>query len=398
MMLYQFWGGNSWGNIIWFILIIFLMLFYPRIMISQAVWRLEQSAIFIERLTINAKRIVIRKVSKKPTKELKEAIGNFLEFFVIQPVSLDPFGIVKKIEHVLNLQEKKFKYFAKRIAPKLDPEQRSNLIMGLSGAISLNQVSKVVRHYVELVRKTKNLQLAIVVQMQLPLIERISKALYKGTEALTNGWPIGDSVGPLVGAHLIGDSKVKEVEEDTLVARKKIKGKTVFIVKAKGPGGRLGKLGKTVERLVKKYKISKIITIDAATKLEGETTGSVAEGIGVAIGGIGVDRSYIEDISTKKEIPLDSYVIKMGQEEAIQPMKKEILMAVPKVIKRVEENIKETKGNIIVVGVGNTVGVGNNKKDAEKAEKLVNDVLKILKRRKEVFKERKGVIDWLTGW
>jgi hypothetical protein len=365
-------------------------------MIYQMLWRLEQSAIMIENLTNKAKKIIIRKITKKPSKELKETINNFLDFFVIEPVSLDPFGIIKKIEHVVNLQEKRFKDFAKSVGPHLNTEEQANFIMGLSGAISLNQVAKLIRHFVELIRKTKNLQLGLVLQMQLPLIERISKALLKGTEALVNGWPIGDAAGCLVGANLIGDTKAKEVEEDTIVAKKKIKGKTVFIVKAKGPGGRLGKLGKVVEDLVKKEKISKIITVDAAAKLEGEKTGSIAEGIGVAIGGIGVDRAYIENIATKRNIPLDSYVIKMSQEEAIQPMKKEILLAVPKVVKMIEENIKNSKGKIIVVGVGNTAGVGNNAKDAQKAEKLILHVLKIMEKRKEEEKESKW--SWFTGW
>lgn len=397
MILYQF-GGDMWGNIVWFILFMVMIFFYPRLMIYQMLWKLEQSAVMIERLTSDAKKIVIKKISKKPSKELKEAVSNFLEFFMIEPVSLDPFGIMKKIEHVVNLQEKRFKYFAKDVAPKLDPEEQANLIMGLSGAISLNQIAKIVRHFVETIRKTKNLQLGMILQMQLPMIERISKALLSGTEALSNGWPIGDSTGALIGAHLIGNSKAKEVEEETLLARKRIKGRTVFIVKAKGPGGRLGKLGKVVENLVRRNNISKIITVDAAAKLEGEKTGSIAEGIGVAIGGIGVDRVYIENISTKKEIPLDSYVIKMSQEEAIQPIEKEVLFAVPKVVKMVEENIKNSRGKIIVVGVGNTTGVGNDGKDAQKSEKLINDVLKIMKKRKKEEKEKKSGWSWFTGW
>jgi hypothetical protein len=397
MILYQF-GGDIWGNIVWFILFMVMIFFYPRLMVYQVLWKLEQSAAMIENFTVDAKKIVIKKISKKPSKELREAVGNFLDFFVIEPLSLDPFGIVKKIEHVVNLQEKRFKYFAKNVAPKLGSEEQANFIMGLSGAISLNQVAKQVRHFVEMTRKNKSYQMGLILQMQLPQIERISKALLKGTEALTNGWPIGDAAGSLAGAYLIGNSRAREVEEDTLVARKKIKGRTVFVVKAKGPGGRLGKLGKVVEDLIKRQSISKIITIDAAAKLEGEKTGSIAEGIGVAIGGVGVDRVYIENISTKKEIPLDSYVIKMSQEEAIQPMQKEILLAIPKVVKIVEDNIKNSRGKIIVVGVGNTAGVGNNETDARKAEKLIDDVLKIVKKSNKKEEKNKSRWSWSTGW
>ncbi len=377
--------GDSFTNMIWFLLFILLAFLYPRIMIAQMLFKLEQTAQMLESFTLKAKNIVVKKITKRPKKDLMSAINNFLEFFMIEPVSLDPFGIIKKIEHIFNLYEKRFKYFVSRIAPRLNSEERANLAMGLSGAISLNQIAKIVRHYVELIRKTKNLQLALLLQMQLPMVERISKALLKGTEALTNGWPIGDSVGAFVSAHLIGNRKVKEIETDTIVAKRKIEGRDVYIIKAKGPGGRLGKLGKAVEKIVKREKIAKIITIDAALKLEGEKSGSIAEGVGVAIGGIGVDRAYIEELAVKKNIPLDSVIIKMSQEEAIQPITKEILLSIPRVIELVEKNIMETreKGKIIVVGVGNTVGVGNGKKEAEEAEKLARKIIAKEKMEKE---------------
>jgi len=351
----------------------------------------------LDDFTLKAKRTIYRKIAKKPSPKIKNAINNFLEFFIIEPVSLDPYGIIKKFEHLTILSEKKFKYFVKHIAPHLDSESRANLAMGISGAITLNQLTKTIRHYMELIRKTRNLQLAMLFQMNIPLIERIAKALSKGTDALTNGWPIGDSVGALVGAHLIGKARTKEIEEETLVATRRIKGRTVLIVKAKGPGGRLGRIGRAVEKIVKKGKIAKIITIDAAAKLEGEKTGSVAEGVGVAIGGIGVDRAYIENLATERNIPLDSIIIKMSQEEAIMPMRAEILQAVKRVVQLVEENIATTKekGKIIVVGVGNTCGVGNDSLSAQKAEEQIRKIIRIM-RAKEKEEEKKPF--WLSIW
>jgi hypothetical protein len=373
-----------------------MIFFYPRLMISQMLWKLERSAEMLEELTRRGKRIVTRRISKKPSRELRESINNFLEFFIVTPVSLDPYGIVKKFEHLINLQEKRFKYFVSRIAPNLDSETRANVMMGLSAAISQNQIAKIVRHYVEIIRKTRNLQLAMILQMQVPLIERLAKALFRGTEALTNGWPIGDCIGSLVAADLIEKEKTKEIEKDTLLVRKKIKGRDVYIIKAKGPGSRLGKIGKAVEKIVKKEKIAKIITIDAAAKLEGEKTGKIAEGVGVAIGGIGVDRAFIENVAVQKDIPLDSIVIKMSQEEAIMPMKEDVLKSVQKVVNLVKENVSKTKGKgkIIVVGVGNSCGIGNNKKAAEESKKLIKKIARITKKRKEEMKKERKLIDW----
>jgi hypothetical protein len=393
-------GGDWLSNILWFLVLMVFFYFYPKLLLYQAVTQLERKALMIENLTNRGKNIVIRKISKKSKKlrrEIREAVNNFLEFFIIQPVSLDPYGIIRKIEHMFNLSEKRFKIFVKEIAPKFDEEEQANIIMGLSGAISLNQISKLVRHFVELIKKTKNIQLALLLQMQLPMIERISKALLKGTEALTNGWPVGDSIGSLVAAHLIGNSKTKEIEQDTLMCKKKIAGRNVIIIKAKGPGGRLGKFGRAVEKLVKRNKVAKIITIDAAAKLEGEKTGAVAEGVGVAIGGLGVDKSYIEEVATKKNIPLDSIVIKMLQEEAIMPMKLEVLKSVKKVLRSVENSIKRTtkKGMIIIVGVGNSSGIGNDKKAAIKAEEEIKKINEMLKKRgdfEEMEKEKGGFL------
>ncbi|MEM5853256.1 MAG: DUF1512 family protein [Candidatus Aenigmatarchaeota archaeon] len=384
-------GGDIWTNLLWLLILLIFFNFYPKIMVSQLLWRLEKSVSMLENLTSQAKKIVLKKISKKPERNLRERVDNFLEFFAIEPVNLDPYGIVKKLEHISNLSEEKFKMFVKNIASKFDKEAQANLVMGLNATILLHQLTKLVRHYVELVRKTKNLQLGMLLEMQMPVIEKMSKALLNGVEALTNGWPIGDSIGPMVAARLIGSGKVKEIGGDVVIAERKIKGKRVWIIKAKGPGGRLGKLGRVVEKLVKEKKIKKIITIDAALKLEGEKTGKVAEGVGVAIGGIGVDRAFIEEIATKKKIPLDSIVIKMSQEEAIQPLTEEILKSIPVVMEVVERNVENSKGRILVVGVGNTCGVGNDEKAAREAEILAKKNLKILKKKKE---EEKKSWDW----
>lgn len=366
------------------------MFFYPRLVLAQMIWKLEQSAEMLEMMTLTATKVFMKGLKKKPDKKIKESIKKFLEFFVISPVSLDPYGIIKKFEVLVDQEKRRFIYFINQIAPDLDSEKQASLVMGLSATISLNQISKIIRHYVELIRKTKNIQLAMILQMNVPLIERIAKALFRGAEALTNGWPIGDSIGAYVAANMIGDAKVKEIEEDTIAANRKIKDRECIIIKAKGPGGRTGKPGKAIDKIAKKNKIAKIITVDAAAKLEGEKTGSIAEGVGVAIGGIGVEKNYIEEVAVKRNIPLDSIVIKMSQEEAIQPMKKEILNATQDVLATVERSVERTekKGKIIIVGVGNTSGIGNDKKSAEEAEKTVKKVLIKIKRRKEKMKRK----------
>ena len=60
------------------------------------------------------------------------------------------------------------------------------------------------------------------------------------------------------------------------------KGRKLYLLKAEGPAGTVGRPGEAISRLVGDMgiKIDTVIMIDAALKLEGEKTGDVAEGIG----------------------------------------------------------------------------------------------------------------------
>ena len=368
-------GGDWVSWLVWIIFFMVFFMFYPRLMVSQIMWKLESSARRFEEMSANSRKFLTSEISKKPSKETRESIDRFYEFYVIEPVSLDPYGIVKKLDYIIKNEKDRFKYFADQIAPHMDEERRANIQMGFAAGIELHMVAKIVRHYVELIKKTKSYQIAMIIQMQLPLIERVAKALHAGTKALAKGEPIGDGIGPWMVVKLSGDERAVEIKDDEMMmAEKKIDGRRVFLMKAKGPGGRVGSPGKSVEKVIKKHKIARMITIDAAAKLEGEVTGSVAEGVGIAMGGPGVERSYIEDAAVRHNIPMDSIIVKMSPEEAITPMRKKMLKALPKVEDSVKRSISRTKKNdrIIIIGVGNTNGVGNSRKDAEKTSDWVD--------------------------
>lgn len=391
-VLFQMLPGNDWVSwLVWFLFMIIFFFFYPRIMVSQIMWKLEKTARDLEDMSDKSRSFIIGVISKNPDKALKDSVNRFFEFFSIQPAGLDPYGYVPKLDHILNIQRDRFRYFVSQVAPHASSEEKANIEMGFAGGITVHGIAKVVRHYVEMVRETKNIQIAMVLQMQLPMIEKIAKAMFKGTKSLAKGEVIGDGLGPLVAADLIGKAKTTAVADEIVMARIKMDGRNVFVLKALGPGGRIGSPGKGVEGVIKKNKIARVITIDAAAKLQGEKTGSLAEGVGVAMGGPGVERTYIEDIVTKKSIPLDSIVVKMSQEEAITPMRKAIKDAMPEVKESIKRSIDRTKkgDNIIIVGVGNTSGVGNDEKSAREAEKWVDQNEKRLKE-EERRRRKKG--------
>jgi hypothetical protein len=374
MFLAQLGGGEWWSWIIWIVFMMVFFMFYPRMMVSQVMWKLEKVARELEGLSDNSKKFITKEISKKPGKVLKESIDRFFEFFIITPISLDPFGIVKKLDHVIQNERQRFRYFVKQVAPKMTEERRASMEMGLAGGITLHQIAKIVRHYVELIKKEKSYQIALIIQMQLPMVERMAKAMAKGTVALAKGKPIGDGLGPYVISKLAGNKKQREIADGISMATTSLEGRRAILLKARGPGGRIGRPGIAVEGILKKNRVARIITIDAAAKLEGEKTGSIAEGVGVAMGGPGVERTYIENIVVKKGIPLDSIIVKMSPEEAIMPMRKPIKDAYPRVLESIKRSLARTrKGErVLIVGVGNSSGVGNSQKDLKELEDWVN--------------------------
>ncbi|MDE1764497.1 MAG: DUF1512 family protein, partial [Thaumarchaeota archaeon] len=134
----------------------------------------------------------------------------------------------------------------------------------------------------------------------------------------------------------------------------------LLLMKAEGPSGTVGRPGEATEKIISKIKPDIIIMVDAALKLEGETTGSVSQGFGAAIGGIGTEKFQIEEVATKHEIPIYAVVIKQSIKEAITLMKKEIADASEKATSQIYDMIKEntkTGQAVLIIGVGNTIGV-----------------------------------------
>jgi hypothetical protein len=289
---------------------------------------------------------------------------------------------MKKLDHMVKNYDYRFKYFVNQIMPNEPEDKKRNIRDALSGAITTHQIAKIVRHYVDLIKKYKMFQMAMIIQMQIPLITRMAKASMKATKAFVNGMPIGDGIGPLVAASLIKDGVKKFEEEEFAVAKTKIDGKEVWVSKALGPGASTGYPGKFMTKFMKRQKIGRIITIDAGLKLEGEKTGTVAEGVGVAMGGIGVDRYEIENIATKRKIPLDAVVIKVSDEEALMPMKGDIFKSIDASVVSIKESLKRSRKNekILIMGVGNTCGIGND-------SKTVKEVMKKVKKQDRMEKE-----------
>lgn len=363
-----------------------LLMFFSKYYMYRMIFEMEKVAATLEHYVTETVQLIAKTSKEKGGCETdpKDTIENTLEFFIIPPVDLDPYGIIKKIEHLLDKSEDRFEEITARIAPKSDEVWRAHIISLLKGGVGMNMIAKIVRHYVEFVKKTGNLQIAMLFQMNMPLIKKVAKAQMKGVQAIADGKPLGDGIGPLVAAHIM-DGNVYELAKNVVCSEIMVDTRKVFVIKAKGPGANLGKIGDAVSKICGENKISRIITIDASVKLEGEKTGKVAQGIGAAIGGFGPEKAKIEEAAVEKNIPLDAFAVKMSVEEAIAPLTKDIGEAVENALKLVKASMLAAKdeGAVLFIGVGNTCGIGNS---AESVKSLVLP-------EKEVEKEKEGFSD-----
>lgn len=361
--------------VLFFAMFFIFPLLFPKLMLISSLNKIRASLVKIERYAIESENIFLSKVGRK--KGVRERLNLMKGLFVVPPTDLDPYGIVKKFERVIDSMENKINNFISKIAPEKSEDEKSNLAMTFKG-VHMNYVMYLItRHLEKIVEKTKNFQLGATVQMFLPMYEEIAKSSRDATEAFANQIPIGDSVGPLVAANF-AEGKCKEIGKDVLMCKRKFKGKDLYILSAKGPGARLGKWGEALKYLTENYKIDKIITIDAAMKFEGEQSGKLAEGVGVLMGGPGTDKFRIEEVATEKNIELDGIAIKMSMPESSRPMSKKVFEASKKVTKILEEKIEEDKAkSIALIGVGNSVGISMNKKEIENIPKRLKKYWKV---------------------
>ena len=363
-------GTDSITQVLSLVMYVFFIgfIFYgQRIQMYIMIREVENSLHKLRRIKEEGKKIAIDVIKElgKPAIDPSPRVDRYLEYFTIAPQSMDPAGIVAKLDHILDTRDERLKDEVKLMAPQLenDEVQINNLENTLEAAMALNFIYKVVRHYYIQGKKTLSLYVIMQLQMILPLVMKEAEAYASALKAFAYGQPIGDGAGPLVAGRLMHGYETRKLPKDCVIASVPLEGRTALVIKAEGPGGNVGKPGDAVEAAIEENegKIACLIMIDAGLKLEGETVGEVAEGIGAAIGGPGVDAFKIEEKLTKYKIRNYAVIIKQDIGDAVSPMRKEINDSIDKAIEQVKLMIRErTKegDKVIIVGVGNSIGVG----------------------------------------
>ena len=361
-------GAGDWTtylSLLTYVFFIVLIFYGQRIQMYVMIREVENSLHKLKYIKEEGRKTTIEAIKEigKPTADPSQRVDRYLEYFTIGPQAMDPAGIVYKLDHILDVRDERLKEEVKLMAPSSDEVQINNLENTLEAAMALNFIYKVVRHYYIQGKKTLSLYVIMQLQMILPLVMKEAEAYASALKAFAYGQPIGDGAGPLIAAKLMHGYETRKLPKDCVMATVPFEGRTALIIKAEGPGGNVGKPGDAVEAVIEENegKIACLIMIDAGLKLEGEMVGEVSEGIGAAIGGPGVDQYKIEDKLTKYHIRNYAVIVKEDIGDAVSPMRKEINDSIDKAIEQVKLMIRErTKegDKVIIVGVGNSIGVG----------------------------------------
>ncbi len=355
---------NSWWMyLVWILPTFIIMMYFQRIQMWMISRDVAHSVNKLKGMREQARKEVLEYAkSVNPNVDQTERVDRFLEYFTIMPVDMDPSGVMKKLQHVMRIRDDRVKAEVRSMAPSMDIVSASKMENILEAATILHLIYKVVRHFYLMGKKTSSMFFIVQLQMIMPILMQEAEALNKAIGTFKAGQPIGDGIGPMIVGKMMFNREKKTVAKETVVSEDQYSGRTLYLMKAEGPAGSVGEPGTAVEKLIDEMgvKINSIIMIDAALKLEGEKTGELAEGVGAAIGGIGVDRFQIEEVATKHGIPVYAIIVKQSILDAITVMKKEIAESMEKVTKSlfsvIEERTKEGD-NVLIIGVGNTLGV-----------------------------------------
>ncbi len=378
-------GGADWLSwIIFFLLLLFLTEIQTYMLIYSITSFLNEVRVYdrlgqwyVVAIILSARKDLINRatgttpyekaISLKKDPEflrLLEWTKEVLDSFLITPVTLDPSGVLQRLEHLLDVRKKRLRGIASRIALDAPDHLKRNLESALEAASAIHTIYKIAEHIFRVGVNTKSYVYLMQLKMLIPFLREIVISYYDALKAFRAGIPIGDSVGPMVARKFFGEEVEVDRENDIAYSVSEFEGRYILAIKALGPGSEVGKPGEVIRRIIKELNgdVQAVITVDAALRLESEKTGSVAVGVGAAIGDPGPEKFKIEHACTEYKIPLYAVIIKESYIEAVTPMNREIADAADKAIETIKRIILEEvpkEGRVILAGIGNTVGVGN---------------------------------------
>lgn len=310
--------------------------------------------------------------------DIKEFILEMLEFFVIPPSEIKN-DIYQKSIFLISQQERRYYELIQSFLPSIVEIELHQIASLLLTTTEINNILKKFRHHLIIKEKTNSYFYILQTASEITQTMIQARTYRLLMDSLLLGYPIGDAIGPVAIKQIVStfdpdfdfqSDNFQIINKEFYCQKIHFEGRNVYCLRAKGPESRVGNPGKAIKTVFQqcmeeKQTLKMIISIDAYSKLEVEKSGTIAQGLGVAVGSDSksfFDKYEIEDLAINNEpkINLEAIICRESLEEAVLPMSEEIEAAIPKIIRLLKQIIRtqtQPDETLIVIGIGNALGV-----------------------------------------
>ena len=128
----QLGGTNDFSGIVNIAFLAFMMLFMlygTRFQMWQWLKQIETGLHELKRMFIESRQTAIDTFKEfgKSEEEVAKDLDRWMDYFTIQPVDLDPAGILKRLDHLLDERRDRFQEFVAELAPESPESMNQNL-------------------------------------------------------------------------------------------------------------------------------------------------------------------------------------------------------------------------------------------------------------------------------
>ena len=130
-------------NVVYLVFFFVFMFFSQRIQTVLMMRQISKALTKLGNMRDKAKQAVISAVTEvgRPEVDPKPRLEALFQFFTVEPVNMDPAGVVQRFEHLLDTTDIRIKDEVKAIAPHADESQIQNLQNLVEAAQALNTIA-----------------------------------------------------------------------------------------------------------------------------------------------------------------------------------------------------------------------------------------------------------------
>jgi hypothetical protein len=379
-------GSESMLILILFISILLLVIIFGQNL--QGWWAARQIYQAIRRLRIWRNQgisLIRRQITKTcpstlTAAEIDEFVQDLLEMFVIPPAELAT-NQYHRLHFLLDRRQKRLREYIIQFLPGMVESNIARLLAILQITIEFNSFAKKAQHDLILGSKMRSYLYFQQAVAELTQIMYTASAYAIALKTFMKDAPIGDSIGVLAVKEFIREVTEQE-KQSAILWTQSVNGLIIqevecykihcVCMRAQGPYNNVGQPGEALQEVLKVLESQQrlptlILLIDSYLRLEGETSGTVAQGIGAAIGDGPshiLNKFQIETIALEHNpvIPIESIVCKESLHEAVSPISEAIKNAIPKILRilrKILHSQVKIPTTVIIMGIGNGLGIDN---------------------------------------